>query len=228
MNRKIATGVAAYISGEGFTRKGDIFYRTVNDVVQGFEIRTKRAAIQTLLLVSFNIHPLCDQYTDFADVGFGLMNIGELIPECGFKVFGYSPLSSASIDRCVSEIQDAIGGYLLPYFDSHSSCKQLWTYSNEIDRDYGTSPVFIALKIGLKEEAVIKLKRVIENREMALADCKGKLSEEMFEEKNAQVQKMNHMDRLLLKFIERSSQSEIEEYLKNNENNALKALGVHS
>lgn len=155
----------ARFSQYGFKKKGSVFVRTVNDVMQIFVIEKLKSG--RACRVGFAIIPFCLRIEkEYVSGGVYLRNLRGFEPAhwAQYDHWEYDPKSENSMDFCVKEIIRYLENYLLPLFKYAKSCEAALPELIKLERRFNDNRVEGLKADGLEDKAG-------PGAELLLSDC---------------------------------------------------------
>lgn len=233
MDRIIKQTVMPLAETRGYFYTDDTFLRVVNDVLQGFHFRQRKAKDIMQFELYFQVLPMCkadervfDATKPFDKVAFEGRRIGDLCPQLAWFPFAYRKSDAEGAARCAEMICSALKEHIFPFLDDCSSCAEVYARYPQYRWFSNMFSVwaYFALKAGDRQEALKTFQDCIAQREDALASNAKYFSEEIMEQKYQRAEKWDERDRQMIAFISNATEEELSKYLSENEQRSRAAL----
>ena len=227
MNKYIKDIILDYVTLYGFVYKKNVFLRVKNDVVQGFTLRSKKAGIDTIFELYFSTFPLCNPDANFYKYCFEVSDFGILRGPGGYWPYSFVTDTKEGLAECSQKIVSHIRAILLPYFNKYDCC--IAAHHKDFPELIGfkgaiTDAVFYALKAKDRNAAITGLQGMLNQRQEARKQNVEHFGNTYNIPSDSIHKEFDIRDTTLIKFIQKSSDEELNAYLLANEKKALEFL----
>ena len=197
------TKIDSIAKEHGFIVQNGVYFRIVNDVVQGFQ-RHKG--------IHFATYPIYDPWSNLYKFSFERRPISFLSPE--------------NSRQMVKSSVDQLKYNLLPYFQKYNSCVKCLADLPELAGNKNCMEnVYFSLAGGEISTAISILESMIKQRISAYERNLQVFSAEQLQPQDRRKREKNQRDQDLIQFLRSSSVKEIEAYLQQNKAQAEFHLG---